>query len=184
MIDALQLPDRAAWTDWLAEHHATAPDAWLRIRRARSTLPVLAIGDALDGALCHGWIDGLRRGLDEDSFLQRYAPRTARSTWSAINRDRAESLLAAGAMASPGLAAIEAARRDGRWDAAYPPQSSAVVPDDVAAALRDDPEAGRRFETLSRSERYLIMLPVLKATRRRPAALRRMIEQLGGGARS
>ena len=160
----LDLPDGPAWEAWLEEHHATAPEAWLRIAKKGSGLASLSIGEALDGALCFGWIDGQRRGLDDVSFLQRYCPRRARSTWSQVNVEKVARLTAEGRMRPAGQAEVDAARADGRWDAAYERQSTATVPDDLAAALAADPVAAAAFEALGRSERYAVMLPVLKAT--------------------
>jgi uncharacterized protein YdeI (YjbR/CyaY-like superfamily) len=162
--DVLDLPDGPAWEAWLEEHHATAPEAWLRIAKKGSGLASVSIGEALDGALCFGWIDGQRRGLDAVSFLQRYCPRRARSSWSQVNVEKVARLTAAGRMRPAGQAEVDAARADGRWDAAYERQSTATVPDDLADALAADPVAAAAFEALGRSERYAVMLPVLKAT--------------------
>ena len=171
----LDLPDGPAWEAWLEEHHATAPEAWLRIAKKGSGLASLSIGEALDGALCFGWIDGQRRGLDDVSFLQRYCPRRARSTWSQVNVEKVARLTAEGRMRPSGQAEVESAQADGRWDAAYERQSTATVPDDLAAALAADPVAAAAFEALGRSERYLVMLPVLKATT--PAARARQVDR-------
>ena len=175
--EVLDLPDGAAWEAWLEANHATAGEAWLRIAKKGSALPSLlprlSIGEALDGALCFGWIDGQRKGLDDVSFLQRYCPRRARSTWSQVNVEKVARLTEDGRMRPSGLAEVDAARADGRWDAAYERQSTAQVPDDLAAALSDAGRAGATFEALSRSERYAVMLPVLKATT--PAARARQV---------
>ena len=171
--DVLDLPDGAAWEAWLEEHHATAPEVWLRIAKKGSGLASLSIGEALDGALCFGWIDGQRRGLDDVSFLQRYCPRRARSSWSQVNVEKVARLTAEGRMRPAGQAEVDAARADGRWDAAYERQSTAAVPDDLAAALAADPPAEAAFAALGRSERYLVMLPILKATT--PSARARMV---------
>ncbi len=171
----LDLPDGLAWEAWLEEHHASAPDVWLRIAKKGSGLASLSIGEALDGALCFGWIDGQRRGLDDVSFLQRYCPRRARSTWSQVNVEKVARLTAEGRMRPSGQAEVESAQADGRWDAAYERQSTATVPDDLAAALAADPVATAAFDALSRSERYLVMLPVLKAPT--PAARARQVDR-------
>src|SRR6478735_9682351 len=131
-MDVLELADGPAWEAWLEEHHASAPEAWLRIAKVGSGLELLSIADALDGALCFGWIDGQRKGLDEMSFLQRYCPRRARSTWSQVNVDKIAALEAAGRMRPSGRAQVEAAKADGRWAAAYEPMRTASVPDDLA----------------------------------------------------
>ena len=171
----LDLPDGQAWEAWLEQHHATEPEVWLRIAKKGSGLASLSIGEALDGALCFGWIDGQRRGLDDVSFLQRYCPRRARSTWSQVNVEKVARLTAEGRMRPSGQAEVDAAQADGRWDAAYERQSTATVPDDLAAALAADPVAAAAFEALGRSERYLVMLPVLKATT--PAARARQVDR-------
>ena len=162
--DVLDLPDAAAWETWLEAHHASATEAWLRIAKKGSGLPSISIGDALDGALCFGWIDGQRKGLDDVSFLQRYCPRRPRSTWSQVNVDKVTRLTAEGRMRPAGLAEVEAAQADGRWDAAYERQRTAVTPDELAVALAADPVAQTAYDALGRSERYALMLPVLKAT--------------------
>jgi uncharacterized protein YdeI (YjbR/CyaY-like superfamily) len=127
-IEALEFRDADAWAAWLSRHHDDASMAWLRIAKRHSGLDLISIGDALDVALCFGWIDGHRKGLDDASFLQRYSRRTRRSPWSRINRGKAEALLAVGRMQPAGLAVIEAARADGRWDAAYDGQREASKP--------------------------------------------------------
>jgi uncharacterized protein YdeI (YjbR/CyaY-like superfamily) len=176
----LDLPDGQAWEAWLEEHHATAPEVWLRIAKKGSGLASVSIGEALDGALCFGWIDGQRRGLDAVSFLQRYCPRRARSSWSQVNVEKVARLTAEGRMRPAGQAEVDAARADGRWDAAYERQSTATVPDDLATALAADPVAAAAFEALGRSERYAVMLPVLKATSpsARAAGVERAVLQL------
>ena len=162
--DVLDLPDVAAWEAWLEAHHASATEVWLRIAKKGSGLPSISIADALDGALCFGWIDGQRKGLDDVSFLQRYCPRRPRSTWSQVNVEKVARLTAEGRMRPAGLAEVEAAQADGRWDAAYASQRTAEVPDELEAALAADPAARAAYDALGRSERYAVMLPVLKAT--------------------
>ncbi|MFC7496272.1 MULTISPECIES: YdeI/OmpD-associated family protein [unclassified Nocardioides] len=182
-MDMLDFPDAAAWEAWLEAHHDATPEAWLRIARKGSGLATISISDALDGALCFGWIDGQRRSLDDVSFLQRYCPRRARSTWSQVNVEKVAALEAAGRMRPAGRAQVEAARADGRWDAAYERQATADVPADLAAALDADPVAGAAFAALGRTDRYAVMLPVLRATtEKREAAVRRQVEQLRNGS--
>jgi uncharacterized protein YdeI (YjbR/CyaY-like superfamily) len=159
----LDLPDAAAWDAWLAAHHDTESEAWLRIAKRNSGLATITIGDAGDVAICHGWIDGHRKGLDDVSFLQRYSRRRPRSSWSHVNVARVEALAAAGRMRPGGIAEVDAAKADGRWAAAYESQRTAEVPPDLAAALAADTAAGAAFERLGRSERYAVILPVLKA---------------------
>ncbi len=162
-MDVLDLPDAAAWDAWLRLHHAERTEAWLRIARRRSGIATIAISDALDVALCHGWIDGQRRALDGLSFLQRYSRRRPRSSWSQVNVAKVEALAAAGRMRPAGLAEVAAARADGRWDAAYPSQRTAEVPGDLTAALAGDPRAHAAFARLGRSARYAVILPLLTA---------------------
>jgi uncharacterized protein YdeI (YjbR/CyaY-like superfamily) len=118
-VEVLACRDGAQWEAWLAGHHALRSGVWLRIAKKGSGLPSVTISEALDVALCYGWIDGQRKALDEDYYLQKYTPRRPRSRWSKINVGKAEALIAAGRMREPGMAAIEAARADGRWAAAY-----------------------------------------------------------------
>jgi uncharacterized protein YdeI (YjbR/CyaY-like superfamily) len=180
--DVLDLPDRAAWETWLDANHATATEAWLRIAKKGSGLPSISIGDALDGALCFGWIDGQRKGLDSVSFLQRYCPRRSRSSWSQVNVGKVERLLAEGRMRPAGLAEVDAARADGRWQAAYEPQRTADLPDDLAVALAEQTAARAAYEALGRSERYALMLPVLKAANAEARAreVARAVDRLSG----
>jgi uncharacterized protein YdeI (YjbR/CyaY-like superfamily) len=136
--------------------------------------------DAIDGALCFGWIDGQIAPVDERFWLTRFTPRGARSRWSQRNRDRASALIAAGRMRPAGLAEVERAKADGRWDAAYPGQASATVPDDLAKALAANPAAAAFFETLDGANRYAILYRLHEAKRpaTRAARLERFVEML------
>jgi uncharacterized protein YdeI (YjbR/CyaY-like superfamily) len=169
----LRFADAAAWESWLSAHHEDEGGAWLLIARKGSPEPLLTIDEAAEVGLCYGWIDGQRRSHDAGSFLQRYSRRRRNSPWSKVNVDRAEALIAAGRMREPGFAQIEAARADGRWDAAYAPQRDAPVPDDLLTALAADPTAAARFDALDRTARYLLVLPLLKA--RTPATRARRL---------
>jgi uncharacterized protein YdeI (YjbR/CyaY-like superfamily) len=162
-MDVLDLPDAVAWEGWLEAHHGDRSEAWLRIAKRHSGPASISIADALDGALCFGWIDGQRRALDGVSFLQRYSRRRPRSSWSQVNTAKVEALAAAGRMRPAGLAEVAAARVDGRWDGAYAPQRAGVVPPDLAAALDADPRARAVFDGLGRSARYAVVLPLLRA---------------------
>ncbi|MGW3603699.1 YdeI/OmpD-associated family protein [Micromonospora sp. NPDC005161] len=162
-MDVLDFADAMAWESWLAAQHDVRGEAWLRIAKRHSGLPSITIVDALDVALCHGWIDGQRRGLDDVSFLQRYSRRRPRSSWSQVNVAKVEALTAAGRMRPAGLAEVAAAKADGRWEAAYEPQRTAAVPPDLTAALAGEPRATAAFERLGRSARYAVILPLLKA---------------------
>jgi uncharacterized protein YdeI (YjbR/CyaY-like superfamily) len=181
-MEVLDFPDAAAWEAWLAERHATSTEAWLRIAKKGSGLASISITDALDVALCYGWIDGQRRSLDEASFLQRYCPRRPRSSWSQVNVAKVAALTESGRMRPPGLAEVAAAKADGRWDAAYESQRTAEVPPDLAAALAGDPAAAAAFEKLGRSDRYTVILQLLKARgpEARARLLARAVERLRG----
>jgi uncharacterized protein YdeI (YjbR/CyaY-like superfamily) len=174
--DIAHFADAAAWDAWLAEHHDRSAGVWLRIAKKGSRHSSITISDALEVALCHGWIDSRRKGLDADHYLQRYSPRRATSSWSQVNVARVEALLAASRMRAGGLAAIEAAKADGRWDAAYERQREATIPDDLAAALAADDAARQNFEQLDRTARYAVFLRLMKA--RAPAARARQLEQV------
>ena len=163
MSDVLRCDGADEWESWLAAHWQRAEGVWLRVARKGSGAASVTAAQALDVALCYGWIGGTRRRLDGVHFLQWYAPRTPRSTWSRVNVDRVEALLAAGRMRPPGLAEVEAARADGRWDAAYPSQRHAAVPQELLDALDYDHGARAAFESLGPSDRYAVMLPVLRA---------------------
>lgn len=139
---------------WLEQNYTDETGVWLKIARAGSAHKSVTIGEALDLALCFGWIDGQRRGLDEDFYLQSYSPRRKRSRWSQINRDKVTELDAAGRMRPSGLAEVERAKADGRWDAAYQPQRSASVPGEMQIALDADPEAKAFFESLNKVNRF------------------------------
>jgi len=174
-MDVLEFTGSAEWESWLEAHHATRAEAWLRIGKAHSGLALIPIVDALDVALCFGWIDGQRKGHDDVSYLQRYSRRRPRSSWSSINVGKVDALTAAGRMRPSGIAEVTAAQADGRWAAAYESQRNAEVPPDLAAALAANGVASRAFDALGRSARYAVILPLLKA--RTPEAKARIIDQ-------
>jgi uncharacterized protein YdeI (YjbR/CyaY-like superfamily) len=171
------------WEAWLADHHAQEDGLWLLIARKGSDKRTITISEALDVALCYGWIDSQRKGFDADYYLQRYSPRRSRSPWSKLNVDRAEALIAARRMRKPGMAAIAAAKADGRWAAAYASQRKAGVPADFTAALKRNKQARIRFEQLTRTGQYALTLPLLKATTPaiRLARLAKIIGKLESG---
>jgi uncharacterized protein YdeI (YjbR/CyaY-like superfamily) len=142
---------------WLDEHHATADGVWIKMAKKASGIPSVTAPEALDAALCFGWIDGLRRGLDDTWFLQRYTPRRRRSKWSQVNVGKVEELIGQGRMRPAGLAEVERAKADGRWDAAYAPQSRIGVPPDLQRELDADPDANAFFESLDRRNRFAIL---------------------------
>jgi uncharacterized protein YdeI (YjbR/CyaY-like superfamily) len=147
----------AALEAWMAANHARQPELWLRIYKKDSGVATVTTAQALDVALCWGWIDGIRKTFDGSSFLQRYTPRTARSIWSQINRDHVARLTSSGRMTPHGQRAVEAAKADGRWDAAYAPMRSttaATLPADLRAAIEANPRARRTFRTLGRQNLF------------------------------
>jgi uncharacterized protein YdeI (YjbR/CyaY-like superfamily) len=173
--DPLPFASRDAWEAWLDAHHEDSDGVWLKIAKKGSGLDSVTHPEALEIALCFGWIDGQRRALDERHFLQRFTPRRDRSRWSKINRDKATELIDAGRMRPAGLREVEAARADGRWDAAYDGQRTATVPEDLQRALDADERAGAFFATLSSQNRYAILYRVQDA--KRPATRARRIER-------
>jgi uncharacterized protein YdeI (YjbR/CyaY-like superfamily) len=185
VTEVLACRDAAEWEAWLADHHILQAGVWLKIAKKGSGLASVTNDEALDVALCYGWINGQRKPLDAHWYLQRYTPRRPQSTWSRVNVDKAEALIAAGRMREPGLAEIQAAKADGRWAAAYEPARTATVPPDLAAALVQDERARRRYESLGRTDRYLVILRLQTARtpETRAARLRRMIATLAAGER-
>src|SRR5436305_1102074 len=135
----LTFADQQAWEVWLEANGGTASGVWLRIAKRSAGEATVSYAQAIESALCHGWIDGQKQAESEHYWLQRFTPRTAKSIWSRINKERAEALIAAGRMRPAGLRAIEQARRDGRWEAAYASPSKATVPDDLQQALDANP---------------------------------------------
>jgi uncharacterized protein YdeI (YjbR/CyaY-like superfamily) len=147
----------AEWEEWLDDHHAVSDGVWIRMAKKDSGIESVTHPEALEIALCFGWIDSRREALDERYFLQRYTPRRPRSRWSRINRDKVERLIADGRMRPAGLAEVERAKADGRWDAAYAGQRSAAVPDDLQRELDARPAAREFFAGLSSQNRYAIL---------------------------
>jgi uncharacterized protein YdeI (YjbR/CyaY-like superfamily) len=179
-LPILELPDRAAWGSWLDTNHATSAGVWLRIAKKGSPNTTVTQADAIEEAICHGWIDGQVRRQDEHFFLQRFTTRRRRSRWSAVNRERARRLIDEGLMKPAGLAEYQAAETDGRLADAYAPQSKATVPEDFQAALREHPSANEFFETLRGAERYafLYRLHHTKDPKRRAERIAHYIELL------
>jgi uncharacterized protein YdeI (YjbR/CyaY-like superfamily) len=148
-----------AFETWLRANHDRETELWLKIHKKGSGLPSVTNEQAVDSALCWGWIDGLRKGFDELSFLQRFSPRKPKSLWSQINRERVARLIAAGRMTPHGQRHIDAAKADGRWDAAYAPIRSATqagLPDDLRAAIDANPRARKTFQSLNRQNLFAL----------------------------
>ena len=160
---------------WLSVNHATCPGVWLKLRRKKPGIVALDYAQALEVALCHGWIDGQKDKLDDQHWLQRFTPRTSRSRWSKVNRDKVAALIEQGRMRPAGLAEVERAKADGRWQAAYDGARAASVPDDLVAALTANPAAAEFFERLDGRNRFAILYRIQDA--KRPETRARRIEQ-------
>jgi uncharacterized protein YdeI (YjbR/CyaY-like superfamily) len=175
-------PDAASFSAWLAENHAREPEVWILVHKAGSGLPSITPKEAIDVALCWGWIDAIRKRRDATSFLQRYTPRGARSTWSRINTENVARLIAEGRMTEHGLAQVEAAKADGRWDRAYGGSRDMDIPADLMAAIDAEPAAKATFATLSAQNRFALAfrlhnLRTEAARRRRIAAFVEMLKR-------
>jgi uncharacterized protein YdeI (YjbR/CyaY-like superfamily) len=166
---------RADWAAWLAEHHDDVDGLWLKLAKKGSGVDSVSQVEAVEIALCYGWIDGQAASLDDTYWLQRFTPRRARSRWSKINRDRATALIERGEMQTAGMREVERAKADGRWDAAYAGARAATVPDDLQAALDADDRAREFFATLDGANRYAILYRVEEA--KRPETRARRIEK-------
>lgn len=181
-LPTIDCAHRAAWREWLEANHTTAQGVWLKFAKKGSPVATVTYPEAVEEALCFGWIDGQVRRLDEHFYLQRFTPRRPRSVWSQLNRRKATKLIEEGRMRPAGLAQVEAARDDGRWDNAYEPQSRAVVPDDLQLALRANPKAAEFFATLRGSARYAFLYRLHQAKpEARGERIRRYIELLERG---
>jgi len=171
---------QAAWAKWLAKNHAKSSGVWLRLAKKGAAVPSVTYDEAIEVALCFGWIDGQKKGYDETAWLQKMTPRGPRSIWSKINRDKAEALIAKGRMKPAGLEAIERAKQGGQWDAAYDSQSGATVPPDLQAELDKSPAAREFFATLNSVNRYAILHRVQTAVKpeTRAKRIQKFIEML------
>jgi uncharacterized protein YdeI (YjbR/CyaY-like superfamily) len=162
-LPVLSFATARAWSEWLATHHASSRGLWLRIAKKGAGAASVTYSKALDVALAWGWIDGQKGTFNDVWWVQRFTPRGAKSAWSKINRAKAETLIAAGSMAAPGLAEVERAKRDGRWDRAYDGARSSSVPADLVAAFARNARARAFFETLDAANRYAILYRVQTA---------------------
>jgi uncharacterized protein YdeI (YjbR/CyaY-like superfamily) len=174
-LPVIAFDDAGAWERWLVAH-ADAKGLWLKIAKKGAGVATVSYAEALDVALCHGWIDGQKRSFDERYFLQRFTPRRAKSLWSKINIGHVERLIAAGRMRDGGLREIEAAKADGRWDAAYDGARNMTVPPELAAALAKNRKAKAFFETLNATNRYAVCWRV--QTAKKPETKAKRVETL------
>jgi uncharacterized protein YdeI (YjbR/CyaY-like superfamily) len=174
-LPVLRFASRAAWQKWLAANHERSPGVWIELAKKGSGLPSITFPEALEVALCYGWIDSQSLSVDEKRYRQRFTPRRARSKWSKINCAAVERLHAEGLLAPAGLREMEAAKRDGRWEAAYASPKAIVVPPDLEARLAESPRARRAFEALDGRNRYAILYRLHDA--KRADTRRRRLEQ-------
>lgn len=166
----------ATWSRWLEQHGTSSPGVWLRLAKKASPLRSISYDEALEVALCFGWIDAQKRAYDADSWLQKFTPRRARSVWSKVNREKAQRLIEHGQMRPAGLQVVEAAQHDGRWEAAYDSARTALVPDDLQAAMDANAAARDFFATLNAANRYAVLWRI--QTARTPETRSRRIQQL------
>jgi uncharacterized protein YdeI (YjbR/CyaY-like superfamily) len=182
-LPVLAFKSQQAWHDWVASQPAQSPGLWLKLAKKSSGITGVSKAEAIDTALCHGWIDGQLDSLDDKYWLVRFTPRQAGSKWSEKNRDRALQLIEAGRMQPAGLKEIERAQKDGRWNAAYAPQATAEVPDDLGAALAKNKKARAFFETLDRANRFAILYRIhnAKKAETRAARIEKFVAMLAAG---
>ena len=171
------------WEVWLEAHHAVVPGVWLQIAKKATGKPSVSYAEALDSAICYGWIDGQKAGLDDAHWLQKFTLRRAKSAWSRVNCEKATALIAAGRMQPAGQRQVDLAQADGRWEAAYDSQSRIAVPEDLQLELDARPEAKAFFETLDSRNRYAILyrIQTAKKAETRAGRIRKFVEMLGLG---
>ena len=182
-LPTLTFASQADWETWLDAQPADALGVWIKIAKKATGIPSVTHAEALESALCNGWIDGQRASFDDIYFLQKFTPRRPRSGWSRVNREKSLELIAAGRMRPAGLREVERARADGRWDAAYEPQSAITVPDDLQRELDANPGARAFFNTLDSRNRYAILyrLQTAKKAETRAARLQKFVAMLAEG---
>jgi len=168
------------WDAWLKEHYAETSGLWLKIAKKEAGIPSVTYAEALESALCYGWIDGQKAAFDDRYWLQRFTPRRPRSMWSRVNRDKATALIAEGRMQPAWLRQVDLAKSDGRWESAYQSQRTITIPDDFQSALAGDPKAREFFDTLDSGNRYAILFRIqtAKKSETRAARIKTFIEML------
>jgi len=179
-LPSLPFASKKKWADWLAKQHDKSAGVWLKIAKKDSEIPSVTYDEALDVALCYGWIDGQKKGFDDKYWLQKFTPRGSKSIWSKINTEKVERLIASGEMKPAGLKAIELAKQDGRWDAAYASQKNISVPEDFQAALDNNDKAKAFFVTLNSVNRYAILFRIhnVKKPETRVKRIQEFVEML------
>jgi len=171
-ISMIAFETQRDWEAWLEEHHADTPGVWLKMAKKETGIPSVTYAEALDGALCYGWIDGQKAAFDATYWLQRFTPRRPKSIWSRINCEKATALIASGRMQSAGLRQVELAKGDGRWESAYESQSASTIPDDLQRALDANQEAKEFFGTLDSANRYAVLFRIHTAKKPETRAAR------------
>ena len=179
-LPILPFESKKKFADWLAKNHDKSAGLWLKIAKKAAGISTVTYLEALDVALCYGWIDGQKGSFDEQYFLQKFTPRRPKSIWSKINVEKVAGLIASGEMKPAGLKAVEAAKQDGRWDAAYASQKNIAVPADFQSALSKNKKAKSFFESLTSSKRYssLFRIETAKKAETREARMRQFVELL------
>lgn len=169
-----------SWEAWLNEHHADTPGIWLKMAKKATGIPSITYAEALEGALCYGWIDSQKTSFDDQHWLQKFTPRRPRSIWSKVNCDKATALIAEGRMHPAGLRQVELAKSDGRWEGAYAGQSTITIPDDFQSELNKNQQAQAFFNTLDSRNRYAILFRIqtAKKSETRSARIQKFIEML------
>ena len=182
-LPTLPFESKKKWADWLAKQHDKSTGVWLKLSKTGTGISSVTYEEALDVALCYGWIDSQKKGFDDQFFLQKFTPRGAKSIWSKINTEKVEKLIASGEMKPAGLKAVEAAKQDGRWEAAYHSQKTIGVPEDFLSALGKNKKAKAFFETLKGANRYafLFRLQTAKKAETREKRIRQFVEMLEKG---
>jgi len=179
----LTFASQEEWEIWLERNGSSSSGAWVRLAKKSADQPTVSYAQALESALCYGWIDGQKQADNEHYWLQRFTPRTAKSIWSKINKEKAEALVASGRIRPAGMREINRAKQDGRWDAAYASASNATVPDDLQRALDANPTANTFFATLNSKNRYAILFRIQNAKKpeTRARKIAQFIEMLSKG---
>lgn len=182
-LPTIQFESKKKFADWLAKNYEVSAGVWLKIAKKATGIPTVTYTEALDVALCYGWIDGQRNSFDDQYFLQKYTPRRSKSIWSKINVGHVERLIKSGEMKPAGLKAVEAAKQDGRWAAAYDGQRNMSVPEDFQSALEKNKKAKAFFETLTRSRRFAFLsrITTAKKAETREKRIRQFVEMLAKG---
>jgi len=179
-LPILPFANKKKWMDWLAKQHDKSAGVWLKLAKKGTGIPSVTYAEAVDAALCYGWIDGQKKGFDDKYWLQKFTPRGSKSIWSKINTEKAERLITSGKMKPAGLKVIELAKQDGRWDAAYESQKTISVPDDFQAALDKNKRAKAFFAKLNSVNRYAILFRIqtAKKAETRAKRIQKFVEML------